>query len=350
MSYTLLKVGRVWHYRYQIKRRRIQRSTRESNKRLADAIAHKAYSVAQQEQRGESTMPTLLELIDAWLSVHADIASAPHTKSVRVFKRHHLHGLGGLLITEIDTERVEAARSQHLASHNRATTNQWLATLKLLTNWAVKRKLITHKPFLVPLLKVKKQPKPTLSTNVVSRWLAAVDYHARHNTGVSVAVRLMLGLGLRESEALNARWEWVDWDRGTYTPGQTKGGEAEPIPIPPWLVEYIYPHRCAGGCIVRNRHNRQARPGFTRLVIQRANRDCDLRGITPHRLRGTFATLLSEHGVPVQTIQAVLRHKDPSTTIRYLEKNMDVAIRAQKSIAAQSGLSTAFIPPAKHRR
>ena len=63
MSYTLLKVGRVWHYRYQIKRRRIQRSTRESNKRLADAIAHKAYSVAQQEQRGESTIPTLLELI-----------------------------------------------------------------------------------------------------------------------------------------------------------------------------------------------------------------------------------------------------------------------------------------------
>ncbi|MFC0573367.1 tyrosine-type recombinase/integrase [Paraburkholderia solisilvae] len=57
-----------------------------------------------------------------------------------------------------------------------------------------------------------------------------------------------------------------------------------------------------------------------------------------HRLRGTFATLLSEHGTPVQTIQRVLRHKDVRTTLGYLESDLAHAARAQARIAEQGGL------------
>lgn len=350
MSYSLLKVGGVWHYRYQLDGIRRQRSTRESNKRVADAIAQRAYSAALKKTRYEQTIPTLDQLITAWLDTHTPTSSAHHIKAVQMLRRKHLYDMGGLLITEINTERVELARTQHLKNHNRASTNQWLAALKLLLNWAAKRKIIEHRPFSVAMLKVKKLPRATMGTAIVVQWLTAVDYYARHNTGVSIAVRLMLGLGLRESEALNARWEWVDWARATYTPGETKGGEAEPIPLPAWLVEYISRTRKPHGYIVLNRYRQKANAGFTRAAIARANARCGLEGITPHRLRGTFATLLSEHGVPVQTIQAVMRHKDPTTTIRYLEKNMDVAIRAQKSIAAQSGLSTVFTPPKPSHR
>lgn len=32
----------------------------------------------------------------------------------------------------------------------------------------------------------------------------------------------MLGVGLREIETITARWEWLDWDRRVYVPGENK--------------------------------------------------------------------------------------------------------------------------------
>ena len=344
MSYSLFKVGKVWHYRYQIAGLRTQRSTRETGKRLADSIAFRAYAEAKRQHRREQKIPTLTQLIDAWVDLHTHTLSEHHINSVLRLKRLHLYDMGSLLITDITTERVEAARLKHMETHSWASTNQWHALLRLLVNWAVKRKIIEKAPFSVPMLKLQKKPRPTMSTAFTAKWLAFVDESARKVPGIAIAVRLMFGLGLRETEALGARWEWIDWGRATYTPGKTKGREADPVPMPPWLVEYLHPYKQAKGHIVLNRRGHPARPGFARLAIKRANERCGIVGITPHRLRGSFATLLSEHGVPVQTIQAVMRHKDPKTTLNYLEKNLDLAVRAQKSIAVQSGITAAFTP------
>lgn len=349
MSYSIFKVGKIWHYRYQIAGQRTQRSTREVGKRLADSIAFRSYTDAKKQHRQEQTVPTLAQLIDDWVSVHTHTASYHHVSTILTFKRLHLYGMGSLLVTSITTERVEAARLIHMETHSWSSTNQWLTILKLLTNWAVKRRIIEKSPFNVTMLKVKKKPRPTMSTAIAAKWLAIVDDSSKRVPGIAIAVRLMFGLGLRESEALSARWEWIDWGRATYTPGNTKGGEAEPVPMPSWLVEILHKNRRTRGHIVLNRHGNPAKKGFARLAIKRANERCGMSGITPHRLRGSFATLLSEHGVPVQTIQAVMRHKDPSTTMNYLEKNMDLASRAQKSIAVQSGITANFTTPRRTR-
>ena len=73
--------------------------------------------------------------------------------------------------------------------------------------------------------------------------------------------------------------------------------------------------------------------GFARQAIRRANDTCAIKGITLHRLRGTFATLMYEAGVPIQTVQRVMRHKSFTTTMGYLEKNLDVAVQAQERIS-----------------
>lgn len=72
--------------------------------------------------------------------------------------------------------------------------------------------------------------------------------------------------------------------------------------------------------------------------MRQANEACSVTGITPHRLRGTFATLLSEAGVPVQTIQRVMRHKSHATTMADLEKNLELAALAQDNIGSKAGL------------
>jgi integrase/recombinase XerC len=340
LSYQLFRVGSVWHYRFQISGARVQRSTREKVKHRADAVAARAYNKARLWARGDEPVPSLRELVVQWLAVHTPTASSAHVKNVETFGRLHLYELGDVMVDEMTTEQVELARIQHLETHAPASANHWLKILKTVCNWGVRRKVIPVIPWSVKMLKVQKRPRTMLPIEKTAAWLAHVDELARGEAGISIAVRMMLGIGLRESETLTARWEWLDWSRAVYTPGITKGREAAPIPVPVWLLEYLRRSRRSSGPIVSAERRRAFAPGFARRVMEAANASCGIKGLTPHRLRGTFATLLSEQGVPVQTIQRMLRHKDVRTTMHYLEENLEIAARAQHEIAARAGIET----------
>jgi integrase/recombinase XerC len=344
MSYHLFRVGKVWHYRFQINGARVQRTTRETVKHRAEAIAERAYRQARTWARGDEPVPTLHELIVQWLAAHELIASRAYIKIVETFGRLHLYGLADVMIDELTTPLIEAAMVEHRRTHAPASVNHWLTVLKVVCKWAVRRKVIPDIPWSVKLLKVQKKPRATLPVSRATEWLAAVDEHARDRLAPRVAVRLMFGLGLRESEVITARWEWIDWDRLTYTPGITKGREADPVPMPGWLGNYLRPLQQPAGLILVNHHGSAYRSGFLRQTMRAANAACEIDGLTPHRLRGTFATLLSERGLPIQTIQRVMRHKDPMTTMRYLESNLSAAASAQASIARIAGLQA---PPEK---
>jgi integrase len=338
MSVRLFRVGagRAWHYRFQVAGVRIQRSTRETVKGRAEKVAEKAYQDAVVRANGGQPVPTLRETAAAWLEVHRPIVSRAHVRSVETFMKLHMYWLADKPIGAITTEDVEMARNEHLRSHKPSSANHWLRILKLLGMWAVKRAEIPALPWKVRMLKVQRRPRAMLPIDVANIWFMAIDKSAR-STAVGTAVRLMFGVGLRESESSSARWEWIDWERATYTPGITKGREAKPVPMADWLIEYLAPRRRESGLIASRSDGSHLPAGFSRNAMKRANAACELVGITPHRLRGTFATMLSEAGVPLQTIQEVMRHKHPMTTIGYLEPNLQTAAKAVNAIGQRLG-------------
>lgn len=332
MSANVFKVGDVWHYRFQVAGTRVQKSTRLRNRALAEQLAQRVYDDAVLRANGGEPVPTLDDLAGAWLEVHRPIVSIKHLASIDTFRRLHMYRLGSKTIDDIGTKDVETARNEHLVTHRPASANHWLRVLKLLSLWAVDHGVMAALPWKVAMLKLQKRPRAILPLDVTRAWFEAIDKATRRAPAAATAVRMMFGLGLREGEAAGARWEWFDWERKTYTPGITKGREAEPVPVPNWLTDYLTPHRRADGLVAPRRDGTPFPPGFARTAMRAANATCGLKGITPHRLRGTFATLLSEAGVPIQTIQAVLRHKHPMTTMAYLEKSLDTAARAQNLI------------------
>lgn len=343
MSVSIFRVGRsnIWHYRFQVAGVRTQRSTRLSSKTRAAELAEQEWRDAVTRANGGQPVPTLAELFHDWLVVHRPVVSAAHYRSVEVVQRLHLYKLGEKRINAITTEEIELARNLHLQEHKPATANHWLRVLKLVANWAVKRKIIPAVPWRVAMLKVQKRPRAMLPLDIAMSWFEAVDAATARDPSVATAIRLMFGLGLREGESAGARWEWMDWERATYTPGETKGREAEPVPVPAWLLEHLRPLRQQEGLIAPRASGSAHPAGFARRAMRLANARCKIKGVTPHRLRGTFATLLSEQGVPIQTIQAVLRHKSPLTTMAYLEKNLSVAVNGQAKIATKAGLGPA---------
>lgn len=335
----LLLEGEIWHYRFRVAGVRIQRTTRERDLGRAEKIAQKAYEEACLRASGWKMIPTLSTLIAEWLKVHGPAVSASHVRGVESFRRQNLYELGELPISELTTERVELARNKHLETCSPATANHWLRILSLLVNWAVRRDILPRLPWKVAMLRVQQRPRPVLPVSLAREWFAELDKATENAPGIATAVRMMFGLGLRESEAAGARWEWIDWERQTYTPGVTKGGESVAIPMPRWLILELEPTKKPAGWLSVGRYGRRLRAGFARRPMAAANTACGISGITPHRLRGTFATMLSEHGTPVQTIQHVMRHKDVTTTMTYLAPALSSAITAQERIGQLIGFA-----------
>lgn len=327
-------------YSFWVDRKRTRRSTRETRIEPAWRVARDAYEAAKLRASGREPEPTLAGLVDQWVQAHRLILSDDHVDGVERWGRLHVASLRDLRLSQITTPLVEQARLAYLETHSLSSARQWTITLALLFNWAIRdRRMIHERPWRVTAIKPQKAPKPRLDPSKSLAFLEAVDRVSR-DPALRMAIRLMLGLGLRcESEALRARWDWLDTVRWMYTPGFTKGKEAWERPVPEWLRPALMSAWRPTGYIIPDRRGRL----LTRRRIQGAlDKACRLAGIariTAHALRHHYATELSESGVPIQDIQRVLAHKDLRTTISYLGVDLSRVVRGQARMAERLGLN-----------
>ncbi len=336
---SLIRVGDVWHYRYQLDGRRVQRSTRETVRSRAEAVARDAWEAAKLRARGLEPEPTLRELVGLWERAHVLALSHGHVSLVVRNILRHGGEILDLRISEITTERVEAFRSAYLVGHARSSANVLMAHLRLLYGWALRRRMIREIPWSVRMLKIQRRPKRMLPLLKTRRWLEEVDALAEREPSIALAIRLMVGMGLRVSEAVSARWEWLDLDRGTYTPGYTKDrGTVERL-VPLWLLDDLRGIAKPWGLMVSTRDHHIVTAGRIQRVIDLACESVGIPRLTAHRLRGTYATLLSEAGAPPQDIMVAMGHKDIRTTMRYLEPDQQRVAQAQAVLAERMGIA-----------
>ena len=322
----LFKEGKYWCYRYQIGRVRTQKSTGLTVKGQAETVAMAAFTEAKMRSRGQEPVPTLSALVERWLDTHqprteegAGDVSSGHYRNIQFFGRDQLFGLGVVKLDRITTEMVLMARNQYLAGKSESTADQWLRHLNLIGNWAVKLQIIGHLPWRVKKINPPKKPKTILPLDKVQGFLAAVDASDR-DPQVCTAVRLMIGLGLRESEVLKSRWEWIDWETKTYSPGFAKGKDVKPVPIPFWLLAHlkvIWGDTTQTGFILPNKDGKPHSKDFTRRAMKAANKKLNIKGLSPHRMRGTWITQLLRAGTPLEEVRKMARHKSVTTTLGY---------------------------------
>jgi integrase len=167
------------------------------------------------------------------------------------------------------------------------------------------------------------------------RLLEVADGHERARLlDVSDIAWWMAGTGCRISEALGQRWEDVDLgaDPPTALVRGTKSRAAQrKLSLPPRLVErlrrraesrgttgLVFPSPGTGDADkVRDGRN------VARILRQVLDSAC-LPWATPHTLRRTAITLLSEQGVPIVAIADLAGHSDPGMTMRvYLGRDRD---------------------------
>jgi len=175
----------------------------------------------------------------------------------------------------------------------------------------------------LPLPRVSEYVPVYLSEEMAQRLIAAAD-----SPWTKCAVVLLLSTGIRRSEAVAITLDDPDLEKRQLLI-RGKGGKERVVPLTEQAVEAIQvylPHRTKtqdrhlfvsawkghpihGRCINR----------MLKIVIQKAG--LAGQGITPHKLRHTFATHLIRNGVDIRTVQELLGHSELETTAKYLHSD-----------------------------
>ncbi len=175
----------------------------------------------------------------------------------------------------------------------------------------------------LPLPRVSEYVPVFLSEEMAQQLMAAAD-----TPWTKAMVVLLLSTGIRRSEAVTITLDDFNLEeRQLLIRG--KGDKQRVVPLTDQAVEAIQaylPHRTKtqsrhlfvsawkgqpihGRCINR----------MLKIVIQKAG--LAGQGITPHKLRHTFATHLIRNGVDIRTVQELMGHSELETTAKYLHSD-----------------------------
>lgn len=322
--------GEDWHYRFKFRGKKYQGSTGLSRRGDALIWLRRYRDALANAEVGVYTLPTFQKAWEAWLEAREGKRSKSHLDRAKRAMAHVLPKIGQVRCDLISTEIVEELLSDYLAGGRTADgANVVLAYIKAVLGYLRKQGMLRKLPFEVAQLRVQQPVRAYLHKDQVEAFLAALDTRPKYCQEVhlhaKIAIRAMLYMGLREAEALGMRWEWFSDGLATYTPGATKGKEAVPLPVPEQVREWIEKARAKNlsPWVLPAEDGQPHRAQFTVKPIQRAAEALGIKGLSPHRLRTTCATLMAQAGVNALLIKRQLRHKDMKTTERYVQVGLE---------------------------
>ena len=181
----------------------------------------------------------------------------------------------------------------------------------------------------LPLPRLEQQVPVTLTEADAQRLLEAAGrpWH-------TCLVVLLLSTGMRRSEIAQISLEDLDLEnRQLLVHG--KGAKQRIVPLTRQAVAAIQqylPHRpdSQSRRLFVNSRGQPIRGHVINAALDEILEKAGLagQGITPHKLRHTFATQLIHKGVDVRTVQELLGHADLGTTARYLHSDVRTKLAA----------------------
>ncbi len=307
-------------------------------------------------------IPTLDVALGEWCKRKKHQVTDAHINNVRVSITTHCKKYLFTRISELTNDVIEDIRSLYLSitgsghngaklSHGPGGANTVIKYLKSIIKSNVSRTIYDNRPLERMPFDVSDLRSQAILKGILwlEQWIEfLLNVRKSRNPHAYASVYMMLSLGLREDEALSARWEALLWRNHTYTvagdPSQdisTKSRGLRTLRLPPKLEQHLRaiwvragePTR---GLISPNSKGKKHSPGYTRKPIARSAKAMGLNHIHPHVLRSSFATALYEKNVPIRVIRDLLGHADEETTKIYIVKRPQALIKAQELVVYKS--------------
>jgi integrase len=321
MPSKMRRNGKVTGWLAQVRRQGISKS--RLCKTRDEALTQEADWIAEIARMETTTTPTAL----AWGTQYLNYCQSRHTQKTYQDKRRALD----LLVTHVGQEtgvdrittgqvlevldKVARGRSGYAA-------NKVRKDLIAAWNWAVKY-MDLWPAIANPIVKVNqysytKRPRQVPPMSDVQKVLDAMQGQDR------AMLMTYLHTAARRDEVFRLQWQDIDFagSRITLWTRKRKSGSLEPdvIPMTKQLREALINHRAenSGAGLVFTHKGRKYKWRQHWLKYW-----CGIVGVPRfciHSIRHLTASWLDSHGVPLRTIQAILRHKSATTTSRYLHE------------------------------
>ena len=343
----LKKVGKFWHYAFSFKGKPYNGSTRCQDKEAAKQWlrAHRDQMALQSVGMApEREIPSLRKTLEEWVSVQSGVKSRGHVSGTECAIRLHFHDYLDERLDFIETAEVETAVKAYMdgEGHTAGGAAYILRALKTIYGFARRRKLIKEIPWEVKPPRITGKPRAYLTVGLLGPFfeeLERIVATTRASHDMVHMIRLLAGMGLREIEARTARVEHLDLSRRRMTV-IGKGGKLREVPVPGWTLPHL--KKMIGkrkeGILVPTRSGGVHKRAYTLPYVTAAGEAIGVFGLTPHRLRSTYATLLHKESVGLKEIKEALGHSSIHTTEIYIETDMEAVEKAGNRIGKRAGL------------
>ena len=248
-------------------------------------------------------------------------------------------------ITKADVEK----RFRHVqATHGERSANKAFAILHGVCEWAIADDTLTINPCIILKQKsLRKVPKPRQSYLSGSDIHSLIDFlyfeqrsiatdrsdlkaemkkHGITEQG-SNFIKLLLFTGLRKTEALQLKWEDVDWEKEFLTLHDTKNGRDHYVPLSKSAISTLRKQQAAterrdSAYIFPSRYDDEKHMTEPKSQLAAVCKATGLK-FTLHDLRRTFATHASMFGMSHDMIKRALNHKSSDVTSGYIVPPID---------------------------
>lgn len=291
--------------------KRVRESTKTQDKKLAQQYHDKRKAEMWTEHRlGVKPDRTFTEAADLFLREKGNRRSvASYEDQLEWWKKQFV----GKVLREITQELIiHTIENKRDAGVSNATCNRYLAALRgALRLVCFKYRWIDS----VPKFFMYEEPKGRvrwLAADEITRLLSVLPGHLRD------MARFALATGLRRSNVIGLRWDQVDLTRQTLTIGgeEMKNGRDFSIPLSGEAVAAIRDNVGKHETYVFT-YRGKPMSGVSNARWKEALEKAGIEDFRWHDLRHTWATMMTQAGVPTDVLQELGAWESPEMVKRY---------------------------------
>ncbi|MEW2974351.1 tyrosine-type recombinase/integrase [Pseudomonas fulva] len=277
---------------------------------------------------------TFRRFIDDHYLPHAYASKRSANSDDSKFKTHLFKVFGARLLGSITRQEIQRYHDELISRRAPATANRHLALLKRCFNLAILWGYMDSNPATgIRMHTENNQSQRFLSTDEAKRLWSALDNE--QNPIAAKAIKLMLVTGVRREEALQAKWEDIDYDRQLWHLPMTKSGRQRFVMLSETALAVLKELPDPGGSHYLFPGSKPGKPlNNARKCFQRALKAAGLTHLRIHDLRHTFASLAINNGATLYEVQHLLGHASNTTTQRYAHLASDNLRKASARVGA----------------
>ena len=322
MSFS--KRGRFWQMSLMVNGKQIRKSTRTTDKKLAQRIHDKVMGQIAEGKWFEGSLgkhKTFKEMMDRYMAEHSTPKKASSERDHSSLS-HLLPFFGTRSLSEISPKLFyEYKNTRRNEEASPCTINRELALTKHAFNMAVREwEWITENPVIRVSMEKEPPSRDRWLTYEEEALLSASPQWLKEITIFAIET------GCRREEILSLTWKDVDIFKKVVTIFAKKTGDRRGIPLTTKAFDILKSKekvRTKRGSIKREdfvfSHPGRQKVNFhaLRWAFEKALKKAKIEGFRFHDLRHTFASRLAQQGVDPYTIQKLMGHKTFTTTARY---------------------------------